>query len=215
MTDSDTGGSPFVGEPADTHERIMQATFETVQEYGFAGLSIQRIAENADLSKSSFYHFFDDKDDLLLSFLDEMLSQYGGPLKGIENRAEPLDVLWAYVDFGLYGLADESLPPVEGEVDLQSGRPYVELRSQGTYDETYRSRFTEMDDSMRERLASVIEQGVEEGRFREVDADRTAEFLVTVMLGGLFRRATADGIDADAVRSEIDDIVQDRLLESN
>jgi AcrR family transcriptional regulator len=215
MVDSNVEGSPFLGEPADTHERIMQATFETVQEYGFAGLSIQRIAEKADLSKSSFYHFFDDKDDLLLAFLDEMLAQYGGPLEGIENSAEPLDVLWAYVDFGLYGLADGAIPPLEGEADLQSGRPYVELRSQGTYDASYRDRFTDMDASMRGRLATVIERGIADGTFHEVDADRTAEFLVTVMLGGLFRRATADGVDVDAVKAELEEIIQFRLLESN
>jgi hypothetical protein len=141
-----------------------------------------------------------------------MLSQFGGPLEGIEETADPLDMLWAYVDFGLYGLADGSVPPVEGAVDVQSGRPYVELRSQGTYDEAYRDRFTEMDDSMCDRLASVIERGIDQGVFRDVDADQTAEFLVTVMLGGLFRRATADGVGVDAIRAELETIVQDRLL---
>lgn len=215
MTDSDARGSPFAGEPADTHERIMQATFETIQEYGFAGLSIQRIAENADLSKSSFYHFFDDKDDLLLAFLDTMLALYGDPLEGIENNPEPLDALWAYVDFGLYGLADGSLPPVEGEVDVQSGRPYVELRSQGTYDEDYRERFTDMDGSMHERLSRVIERGIEAGVFCEVNTDRTAEFLLTVMLGSLFRRATADSVDVDAIREELEAFVHARLLKES
>jgi len=212
MTDSDERGSPFAGEPADTHERIMQATFQTIQEYGFAGLSIQRIAENADLSKSSFYHFFDDKDDLLLAFLDTMLARYGDPLEGIENDADPLDALWTYVDFGLYGLGDGSLPPVGGDVDVQSGRPYVELRSQGTYDEAYRERFTDMDGSMHERLSRVIERGIEAGVFREVNTDRTAEFLLTVMLGSLFRRATADDVDVDAIHEELEAIVHARLL---
>jgi AcrR family transcriptional regulator len=212
MTDSDARRSPFEGEPADTRERIMLATFQTIQEYGFAGLSIQRIAVTADLSKSSFYHFFDDKDDLLLAFLDEMLGQFGGPLKGIDDDAVPLDVLWAYIDFGLYGLTDESVPPIEG-TDIQPGRPLVELRSQGTHSEDYRDRFTEMDGSMRDRLTSVLERGIHEGTFKEVDAERTAEFLLTVLLGGLFRRATADGVDVDAVRSEMEAVIETRLLD--
>ncbi|MFC7210550.1 TetR/AcrR family transcriptional regulator [Natronoarchaeum sp. GCM10025321] len=202
---------PFGGEPTDTRGRIMQATFETVQENGFAGLSIQRIASKANLSKSSVYHFFEDKDDLLLAFLDEMLGQFGGPLKGLEADAAPIDVLWAYIDFGLYGVTDESVPPVEG-MEIQPGRPLVELRSQGTYSEDYRDRFTEMDGSMRDRLTSVLERGIQEGTFRDVDPERTAEFLLTVLLGGLFRRATADGVDVDAVRREIEMVIEARIL---
>ncbi|MFQ3295359.1 MAG: AcrR family transcriptional regulator [Halobacteriales archaeon] len=206
---------PFVGEPADTRERIMQATFETIQEYGFAGLSIQRIAENADLSKSSFYHFFDDKDDLLLAFLDAMLEQFGAPLSEAGQAEDPEAALWAYVDFALYGLGGESFPPVAGAVDIQSGRPYVELRSQGTYDEDYRERFTDIDMSMRSQLAAAIERGIEQGTFREVDPDRTAEFLLTVMLGALFRRATADAVDVEAIHDELETIVRVRLLNSS
>ncbi|MEF8757100.1 MAG: TetR/AcrR family transcriptional regulator [Halobacteriales archaeon] len=212
MTDPDGTGSPFAGKPADTRERIMQATLETVQEYGFAGLSIQRIAERADLSKSSFYHFFEDKDDLLLAFLDAMLDQFGVPLEELDDEADPLEVLWGHVDFALRGVSDGSLPPVEGEVDVASGRPYVELRSQGTYDGAYRDRFSDMDASMRDRLARVIARGIEHGRFRDVDPERTAEFLLTVMLGGLFRRATADDVDVEAVRAELETFVRTHLL---
>lgn len=216
MTDdsSDMDALPFVGEPADTHERIMQATFETIQEYGFAGLSIQRIADRADLSKSSFYHFFDDKDDLLLAFLDSMLEQFGAPLSAIDTEEDPEAALWAYVDFALYGLEQGSFPPVGGEVDIQSGRPYVELRSQGTYDEAYREQFTEIDASMRSQLAVIIENGIEQDTFREVDPDRTAELMLTVMLGGLFRRATADDVDVDAIHDELESILRVRLLET-
>ncbi|MCU4719454.1 TetR/AcrR family transcriptional regulator [Halapricum hydrolyticum] len=211
MGENPEEASPFVGEPTDTRGRIMQATFETIQENGFAGLSIQRIASRADLSKSSVYHFFEDKDDLLLAFLDEMLGQFGGPLEGLEDDAAPLDVLWAYIDFGLYGVTDESIPPVE-RMEIQPGRPYVELRSQGTYSEEYRDRFTEMDGLMRDRLTNVLERGIREGTFRDVDPERTAEFLLTVLLGGLFRRATADDVDIDAVRREVEAIIEVRVL---
>lgn len=211
MGDPPQEAFPFAGEPTDTRERIMQATFETIQENGFAGLSIQRIASKADLSKSSAYHFFEDKDDLLLAFLDEMLGQFGSPLEWVDDDAPPLDVLWAYIDFGLYGLTDESVPPVDG-MDVRPGRPYVELRSQGTYSQDYRDRFTEIDASMRDRLTSVLERGIREGAFREVDPEQTAEFLLTVLLGGLFRRATADGVDVDAVRTEIEAVIDARLL---
>lgn len=211
MTDRDDGPSfSFVGEPEDTRERIMQATFETVQAHGFAGLSIGRIADRADLSKSSVYHFYDGKDDLLLAFLDAMLAQFGGPLADADFD-DPETELWTLVDFGLYGTTGEQFPPVDGVGDV-NGRPYVELRSQATHDDEYRDRFTDIDASMHERLATVIDRGIDDGVFRPVDPDRTAQFLLTVLLGGLFRRATSDGLDADAVRAELEAVVDDRLL---
>lgn len=201
----------FDGEPSDTRERIMLATFRTLNEYGFPGLSIQRIADEADLSKSSFYHFFDDKHDLLLAFLDTVLEQFGTPLEQIDADS-PTEALWAHVDFALYGIGQGPLGGDSMAVDVGSGRPYVELRSQGAYDEAYRERFTTIDATFRERLATLVERGIETGEFREVDPERTAEFLLTVMLGGLFRRATSDAVDIDAVRAELEAVLQARLL---
>lgn len=54
----------------------MQATVATIPEYGFAGLPIQRIADKADLSKSSFYHLFDDKSVRSLKYVSHSLQQY-------------------------------------------------------------------------------------------------------------------------------------------
>jgi len=190
----------------------MQATFRTLQEHGFAGLSIGRIADEADLSKSSVCHFFEDKDDLMLSFLDAMLAHFGPSLE--EDRPdEPESALWAHVDFALAGVSGDRFPPVESEqVEPVSGEPYVELRSQAVHDEDYRDRFTDIDARLKDRLAAIVRDGIDRGTFREVDPDATAEFLLTVMLGGLFRRSTADGTDVEAVRNELEAVVRDRLL---
>jgi AcrR family transcriptional regulator len=210
--DASSRDDPFVGPPGDTRERIMQATFRILQEHGFAGLSIGRIAEEADLSKSSVYHFFEDKNDLLLSFLDAMLAHFGPPLADRQST-DPEAALRAHVDFALAGVSSDRFPPVDSdEIDPGSGRPYVELRSQAVHDEAYRDRFTDLDASLRDRLAAVVRDGIDRGAFREVDPEATAEFLITVMLGGLFRRATADGMDVEAVRNELDAVVRNRLL---
>jgi AcrR family transcriptional regulator len=92
---------PFVGDPADTKEVIMRATYRALKRYGYAELSIGRIADEADLSKSAFYNHYDGKDDLLLSFLDFMLERIaetltfeeGTPLEARRRRGEiaPLD----------------------------------------------------------------------------------------------------------------------------
>lgn len=142
----------------------MQATFRTLQEHGFAGLSIGRIADEADLSKSSVYHFFEDKDDLMLSFLDAMLAHFGPSLE--EDRPdEPESALWAHVDFALAGVSGDRFPPVESEqVEPVSGEPYVELRSQAVHDEDYRDRFTDIDARLRTVSPPSSETGSIEAR---------------------------------------------------
>jgi AcrR family transcriptional regulator len=213
--DSPCGGGPFAGDPADTREAILRATFRVLQEHGFAGLSIQRIVDEADLSKSSIYHFFEDKDDLMLSALDAMLEWFGPPLED-DVWENPEEALWAHLDFALQGVGGEGLPPVErpatDDADRASGRPYVELRSQAVHDETYRERFTDIDASLRDRLASIVRAGIDRGDFSEVDPEATAEFFLTVMLGGLFRRSTTDGFDVEPVRDELERVVESRLL---
>lgn len=201
---------PFDSEPTDTRERMMLGTLRVLERHGYAGLSIKRIADEADLSKSSVYHFFDDKDDLLLSFLDYMLEYFQLPLKG-DFGSDPLEELWLHLDFALYGATGDFPMPPDG-FDLDSGTPYVELRSQAAHDEDYRARFTNIDTTLRDRLITIIETGTKQGIFREVDATQTAELVLTVMMGALFRRATADAIDIDAIKDELETVLEATLL---
>lgn len=204
---------PFAGDLTDTQLRIMRATLRALNEYGYAGLSIQRIADEADLSKSSFYHFFDGKDDLILTFLDFMLQQFQLPLTG-EFGDDPLADLWVHLDFALVGIQSEQFPVADLVDDLEpaDGGPYVELRSQAVHNDAFRDRFTNIDDQLQTRITDIIEAGVEQGVFRDVDATQMATFLITLAMGGLFRRATTDNPDMDAVRKELEAVIDARLL---
>lgn len=203
MSDSTTDDAP------DTRERMMLATLRVLGDHGYAGLSIQRIADEADLSKSSFYHFFDDKDDLLLSFLDFMLARYGLPIEQ-QPGDDPKRELDAYLAFALDGVTGDVVIPLD-DFDPGSGRPYVALRSQATFDDDYRGRFTDIDGNIHDRLGDVIERGIDQGVFRDVDVHATTELLMSVMLGSLFRRATSDQVDADAVRAQLDTVLETHL----
>lgn len=204
MNDSTTDDAP------DTRERMMLATLRVLGDHGYAGLSIQRIADEADLSKSSFYHFFDDKDDLLLSFLDFMVQRFQLPLADAIGE-DPITDLWRHLEFALEGLTPDDAPIPTDTFDAGSGRPYVELRAQGAHDDAYRDRFTAIDDTLHDRLVGILEDGIDDGVFRDVDAHATVELLLTVMMGALFRRATADSVDTDAVRDELETYLETAL----
>ena len=55
----------------DTRERLLATALALVAKHGYAGTSIAMICEEAGLSASSIYWFFDNKEDLFLSAIEQ------------------------------------------------------------------------------------------------------------------------------------------------
>jgi AcrR family transcriptional regulator len=210
---------PFRGEPTDSRERIFHATFRVLQEHGYAGLSISRIADAADLSKSSCYHFFDDKDDLLVSFMDYVLASFGGTI-GQRFADDPLTDLRLHLLVAILGpdadrvheALDDDLAP-DPDLDAPPSRePIVELRAQAVHDDAFRARFVQVDAVLRENLAGMIQTGIDAGDFNDVDVDQVADFLVTTVMGSIFRRTTTSDDGIAGTLAELDDYLQRRLV---
>jgi len=164
-----TDGIPFAGEPADSHEAIMRATFYALQEHGYAGLSIQRIADESELSKSTFYHHFDGKDDLLLSFLEFILDEFDRVFR-LESTGDPAEDLKTFVTLVLGEFPSEPETPEKDEVLAT----YVELRAQAVRNPEFRTTFTKTDHRFTEQVAALIRDGIDQGVFERVVGKRRA-----------------------------------------
>ncbi|GAB7012434.1 TetR/AcrR family transcriptional regulator [Halolamina salina] len=194
---------PFLADPESTRESIMRATYLALCEHGYAGLTIQRISESFEKSKSLLYHHYDDKDELLLAFLQFMLEEHEAsvPETADGDAVERLDAV-----------LDAMLAPSLAAEHEEFTAAMVELRAQAAHDERYREQFAEHDRVFRDRLVDVIADGIDAGAFREVDPESVAEFLSTVVAGAMTRRVTGgDDVAATAARDELDDYV-DRVL---
>jgi AcrR family transcriptional regulator len=175
----------------DTRAAILRATFRALCEHGYANLTIDRIGAEFEKSTSLLYHHYDGKDDLLLEFLDYMLSRLEADPPG-QGAAEgsPNETL---VD-----LLDHLLDPDPDETRRSFMRAMVELRAQAAHDPEYRVHFTESDRVFRERFRSLIEAGIAAGQYESVDPDRVARTLVTVVNGSFVESVTTeDGSRAD------------------
>jgi len=180
----------------------MHATYLALCEHGYAGLTIQRIGEQFEKSKSLLYHHYDDKDELLLSFLQFMLEEHQSSVPETDNGA----------DERLDALLDVLLPPSLDEEKEGFTAAMVELRAQAAHDERYRDQYAEHDRVFHDHLVSVLEDGIEAGVFRDVDTDQVAEFLSTVINGAMTRRVTGgDDGSVTASRAAVDTYV-DRVL---
>jgi len=193
----------FAEEPADTREAIMKATYDALVEHGYADLTIQRIGDEFGKSKSLLYHHYDSKDALLLDFLTFMLERMAEnvPLEDPDSADDRLFLAFEHTFDDLLG------PERKGYV-----RAMTELRAQAASDEDFRRQFTKNDQYVTARIAEIIEEGIETGIFRDVDTERVASTLHTIITGAIYRRTTTEDTDVEGIREELRTYVRLRLL---
>ncbi|MFD1564064.1 TetR/AcrR family transcriptional regulator [Haloarchaeobius amylolyticus] len=199
MDDTQT---PF-DESAGGKEAIFAATYRTLETDGYADLSMGRVADQAAVSKSTIYHHFESKDDLVREFAESLLMLYGDELV-LETEGNALESVERLLDLALFGKTADGEHLAEFVSD-EIHRVYLELRTQAVHDPDYRAYFDGVDRQARERLAAVIEAGIEDGIFRDVDPDAVAGTLYLFVEGALFLGCTTGDTEwlAD-VRDQLD-----------
>jgi AcrR family transcriptional regulator len=200
MSSSDS----FFIDPQNTREELMRATYLALCECGYADLTIQRISDEFPKSKSLIYHHYDGKDELLLDFLEFMVDCFEGEVP-FENTDG--------ADEHLRSVLDHVLATPLPNKRRGFAKAMVELRAQAAHDERYRDHFTRSDQFFRERIASIIESGIEEGVFKEVNPDDAATFLVTIINGSMTERVTSDHDSARTLRAQVEEYVTYTLTE--
>ncbi|MFB6130624.1 MAG: TetR/AcrR family transcriptional regulator [Salinigranum sp.] len=193
---------PFFENPTTTREEIMRATFLALCEHGYADLTIDRIGEEFEKSKSLVYHHYDGKDDLLLDFLEYML---GRSEERIPFPEGPPDEHVARI-------VDRLFQPTLTEEFRGFARAMVELRAQAAHDAAYRELFSRSDEFVRKQIAQVVRAGVHRGVFRPVDPEATAALFQAVFVGVQTQRVTADGTPVADARAEFERYVETCLL---
>lgn len=197
---------PFQSAPENTRTEIMQATYDALREHGYSGLTIDRIDEEFPKSKSLIYQHYDGKDDLLVGLLAFLLERFEESVPSDETD-DPHE--------RLEELLNHAIPTTPDSEWTEFAQAMTELRAQAAHDDAYREQFTRTDRFFSEQFADVIENGIEAGLFREVDPDQTASFLMSIIHGTRNRRiTTGDGTVHEAVRAELNEYIEQRLLVS-
>jgi AcrR family transcriptional regulator len=192
----------FADAPRETRTEIMRATYVALTKYGYADLTIQRIADEFDKSKSLLYHHYDGKEALLLDFMGFLTDRLEAEIDATSD-APPRQRFDEFFD--------RLLPVSAAEKRCEFDRVYTELRAAASHDVAFREKFTETDHALRDRLADILRDGMRSGDFREGDPVRIAEFLLATTLGALMGRATSDDRWEEHIRAELDAHVEPRL----
>jgi AcrR family transcriptional regulator len=189
----------------DTEEVIMEATFRALREHGYADLRMRHIGDEMELTRQVIHYHFEGKYDLLSSFLEYVIEQYEGSVD-VPRDADPRTELEARIDQCLFG-------PEFGEfTHWDRMKVYHELYTYAQNDEQHREIFNEHYERIRGSIVEVVEDGIEEGVFRDVDAERMGQLVTDVIHAARGRRISLGHDDApDEARQAIHEFVLDPL----
>jgi AcrR family transcriptional regulator len=143
--------------------QIVEAATELFAERGFAGTSLQDIADATGLTRPALYHYFSSKEDLLLRLVSAATEGPADDLRGLRLQEDVSRVERLHAMASSIALLQAQHPArfrllIRSEADLPAALA-------DTYDSGRRS-------VLREFMA-LIEEGVQSGEFRAVDP-RTA-----------------------------------------
>ena len=194
------------GVPRETREDIMEATFRALNEHGYSDLRMRDIGAEMEKTRQVIHYHYDGKYDLLSKFLEYVIDQYEGSVE-VERDAPPREELDARIQQCLLG------PEFEGFGHWERMRVYHELFTNAQNDEQFREIFDDHYDRMRGSITEVIEDGIEQGVFRDVDAKRVGQ-LITDLIHATRGRKLALGHDDAPERAmqSIDEFVIDSLV---
>ena len=148
-----------------TKSKIVQAAWKLFYDQGYDETTVDDILEEASISRGSFYHYFNSKDDLLgsLSFLfDEKYEEMQDSLQDIPTCMEKL----LYLNRELSSMIENTIA-----IDLLARLLSTQLTTKGEKHLMDRSRF------YYRLLRSIFLEGQEKGEFR---TDMTVNEMVKI-----------------------------------
>jgi len=174
--------STDIGE--DARAEVAVAVQEALAQHGYERLTTAKIAEHYQNSEAGLYYYFDSKDEMIAAFLEHAAYYLSEDLLQVDIDA-PEEALRNACAFLFRTPAHEYAGIAVAIMELVSHAPY---------NETLRGPLLELETACLDALTDIVESGIEQDVFRQVDPRATAAFLL----------AAADGSTGIAVALEMD-----------
>lgn len=160
-------------------KKIIDATSEILVKDGYENLSIRKIASKIEYSPGIIYHYFKDKAEILTSVVEEgygrILKTLGQVPVDIENPEKTIEQgLRYYIELMLEtpqqfrAVLMSNIEAIQGKVNMLEEGVSKERKSI-------------------QRLCNLVDIGIEKGKFRNMDAELTAQIIWTSTHGLLSR----------------------------
>lgn len=170
-----------MSEPS-TEEEILEAAGTVLAERGYDGFTTQAIADEAGVSQGLVHHYFGTKQELLVRLFEWGSEDVAAEVDRRIDADDPREELLAIADYMLNA---------EGHFEeaLDVARISLELRHRAVHDDDLRELFERERSALPGLVADIVQRGVDQGVFREVDPDAVAEVFLGAIEAGEQRRA--------------------------
>jgi TetR/AcrR family transcriptional regulator len=78
-------------------KRILDAALDVFSQHGYRGATLDQIAREAGLSKPNILYYFEGKEDIHVTLLNQLMDAWLDPLRHIDPEGEPLEEILRYV----------------------------------------------------------------------------------------------------------------------
>jgi AcrR family transcriptional regulator len=160
----------------ETRSRILEAAVKQFSVNGFNKASVDRICEQAGVSKGAFYHHFKTKQDIFLALLDGWLNTIDHAIvvtneKSVPEVFEQITEAFPYI----FESAGDNLPM------------FLEFWLQASRDETIWQASIAPYRRYHKHFVSLIKRGIAEGSFKDIDPDLAARLILSAAMGLLLQ----------------------------
>jgi AcrR family transcriptional regulator len=162
-------------------QELTAAALEAFAQNGFAGTTIDDIAERADVAKGTIYRYFETKDALfeavVRGYISPMLVQFDEI--SVDLNATASELLTRHVEQIYARLLDNPARRVVMQILIAEGSRFPQLTT---------FYYNEVIAKAKQLLLSVIQRGIDTGEFRATPALQSPEVIMgPVILAAVWR----------------------------
>ncbi|MFB6291252.1 MAG: TetR/AcrR family transcriptional regulator [Candidatus Bipolaricaulia bacterium] len=154
-------------------ELLFKAATKRFGEDGYSDSTMDSIAEEAGVSKGTLYYYFDSKEELFFELLRDWLEKFDRYLDDLTDQSSPVEELTEF--------HRTMISTVEETASL--GKLMLEFWANASRKKKLEELLSDMLSKYRRRTARLIEKGIEEGTFRQVDPWEASSALVAAYDG--------------------------------
>lgn len=173
--------------------QILRAARGVFIEHGYLAARVEDVARRAHLSKGAVYFYFDSKRAIFDALVEEEHAITVSFLEQADLDTRPAEI--KLVDLGTKYLdyfAGLKTPP----------RFFLLMSEMAIRDESIRARVNGIHTRFVERIAAVVRQGMDEGRFAEYDPLAVAQMLKAIIDGLAGQSAVGARPDVERLTSD-------------
>jgi TetR/AcrR family fatty acid metabolism transcriptional regulator len=159
----------------ETRQRLLDAATVEFAVNGFVGANINSISTKAGFSKGTIYNHFSNKRDLMLNLIDAVAAKHTDfIIAQVQEEEDPVLRLKQFFSAG-FQFVEQYPHHIQIPISVVYG-----------HDHEFKARFYQAYDGLLVFIMEdVIQSGIVQGVFKQVDADTTTALLMSLYLGNL------------------------------